>query len=308
MVSLKKNLFVAVLLIATFAIAGGLTSCSSEDHEPEETINKVRLEQATIIPYSDRTGREFNPQADAAGCYGPVKVKFVAGDHLHAKLTFGNGEISYTNVTLGNDGKWVFSPVPTPADGVKLVRTTFLYDEKDDLYDNEASISTAWDNSIFCDSYTNPFNYPDFLVQRSKANGDITFEDDWSVSIQLMHMNAILMIDRIDNRTGKEISSITAYNFWGAAQPEDDNNQEFYEMTLINGEETAWITTFSSTSGNTLNQLKIRFLDNEEVIIPVEKPQWDKSESYGAEINWPYIYNVSLEIGANPADCRAIVR
>jgi len=44
------------------------------------------------------------------------------------------------------------------------------------------------------------------------------------------------------------------------------------------------------------------------VIIPVEKPQWDKSESYGAEINWPYIYNVSLEIGDNPADCRAIVR
>jgi len=71
-----------------FAIAGVLASCSNEDNEPEETTNKVCLKQATIIPYTDRTGLEFNPKTDAAGCYGPVKVKFVAGDHLHAKLTF----------------------------------------------------------------------------------------------------------------------------------------------------------------------------------------------------------------------------
>lgn len=300
-----------MLSVVAVIIAGAFTACSDDESgDLQMQENVVRLTDVGIMPYTDRSGKVFAHEEDAKGWYGPMKVRFVAGDVIHAQLTFSNNETLYADATLRKDGKWAIDPNPEQAEGVKLVKTLFFYDEKEDRYADGSAFQKAWQKCFFFDGYTNPFNYPDCLLQRtltSSSDGEVSFEGDLSVSVQLQHMNAMVVVDRIDNRTGKEIAAITAYNFWGESQPEDEGSQEIYPLLRAGDAETPWLSTVASSS-NTLNQFKVILSDNHEIILPVEKPDWDTSELEGLAPERKGLYYVLLVIDNDPAACRATIR
>lgn len=306
---MKNKKFIFGTLACSMALALTLPACSDDNDAPEAEQNNVKITFMDIMPYTDREGNVFTAEGDAQGWYGDMKVKFVEGDVVHAQLTFSNDENIYTNAILQKGGKWTIENNREQEEGVKLVRTIFLFDGKKDLYGDAKSLNAAWWACRFSDNYTNPFNYPDGLVQRALVSqGQIFMFDDLSAAIKLQHNNAMIIVDRIDNRTSKDITAITAYNFWGKGNPEDEESQEYYNLHRAGDNGTLWMSTVASGSGNSLDEFKVVLSDNQEIMVPIEKPEWDTSEIESWIPLKETLYYVSITIDSDPSACRATVR
>lgn len=302
------------------------TLVDPEHPDPDADKNLVRVASATIEPYRTPDGKPFAPEKDTYvlhGFYGPLKLKFVPGDvlHLSVHVPADGGEQTangYSSVVMQGDGSW--KPVNAtdwPA-GTRPEYMLCFYDGRQEHYTDvpvwiRAAVSCM---NRFTDM-VNPLSYPDILLERRYEDADDPFVkpvEGLTYELEMDHYNAMLMVDNIDNRTGSDVTSITAYNYYGrpsitAETP--DIELEYYPMErpfLFLG---PWLTTLPVASNeDSLNELRVTLKDGTVLSVPVEgtftTPQGE--QLYGMKPAVRTLYPATLTLDRDPAKCKVEFR
>lgn len=288
--------------------------------------NLVRVASATINPYRTPDGKPFVPEKDTYvlhGFYGPLKLKFVPGDVLHLSVlvpTDGGEQPAsgYSSAVMQADGSW--KPVngtDWPA-GTRPDHMLCFYDGRQEHYTDMRSWNRA---AVSClarfEDMVNPLSYPDILTERRYEDADdplVEPVEGLTYELEMEHNNAMLMVDRIDNRTGSDVTSITAYNYYGRASitaQTPDNELEYYPMEcpfLILG---PWLTTLPvNSSEDSLNELRVTLKDGTVLSVPVggsfTSPQGELL--YGMSPAVRTLYPATLTLDRDPEKCKVEFR